>query len=33
MVEIILGITFFVVLVIVWKGISCLKNHSEASED
>jgi hypothetical protein len=33
MIEIILGITFLIVIVVVWKGISCLKNHSETLED
>ena len=33
MIEIILGITLLVIVAVAWKGISCLKNHSETSED
>lgn len=33
MIETILGVTFLCVLVIVWKGVSCMKNHSDTSED
>ena len=33
MIEIILGVTLLIILAVVWKGISCLKNHSETSED
>ena len=33
MTEIILIITFLIVIAIIWKGISCLKNSKETSED
>jgi hypothetical protein len=33
MIEIILGVTLLVIIAVVWKGISCMKNHSETSED
>jgi hypothetical protein len=33
MIEFIFGITFFIVVGIIWKGVSCLKNHKDTSED
>lgn len=33
MIEIILGITLLVIIGVVWKGISCLKNNNDTSED
>jgi hypothetical protein len=33
MTEIILTITFLIIIAIIWKGISCLKNSKETSED
>jgi len=33
MIEIILGITFLIIIAVVCKGISCMKNHSETLED
>jgi len=33
MIEFILGITLLIIIAIVWKGISCLKNNKETSED
>jgi hypothetical protein len=33
MTEIILTITFLIVIAIIWKGISCLKNSKETLED
>jgi len=33
MIEFILGFTLLIIIAIIWKGISCMKNHSETSED
>ena len=33
MIETIFCIVFLVVVYIVYKGVSCMKNHSETSED
>jgi hypothetical protein len=33
MTEIILTVTLLIVIAVVWKGISCLKNSKETSED
>jgi hypothetical protein len=33
MIEIILGVTLLIIFAVVWKGISCMKNSKETSED
>jgi hypothetical protein len=33
MTEIILTVTLLIVIAVVWKGISCMKNSKETSED
>ena len=33
MIEIVLGITFCIVVAVIWKGVSCMKNRSDTLED
>lgn len=33
MIEFVLGITLLIIIAVVWKGISCMKNNNDTSED